>query len=262
MPPSRRSVAVLTLTLAALWPAPWAFCWTDATRTRMIEDALKASPPSLRAVLEAHERRLTRGMIDPSRREEEEVHYQHPAGRGGMAAAGVAFKVGEVRELLLERRSIRQFVYEMGTLAHLISDASFPLNVSDADPREPLYREAYRLFVEKRLARIPFVFDRSRAGELEDGDVERFIMTNVRRAEPNYVLIGPAYTDDGTPATRHALDERSVPYGIASLAYSEAVTGIVLIWRRVWISVNGDMTGTPFLDDTPADRVTIPDRSP
>ena len=262
MLPSPRNIAALTLTLAVLWPAPRAFCWTDATRARMIEDALKASPPSLRAVLEAHERRLIRGMLDPSRREGEEVHYQHPEGRGGMAAAGVAFKVRKVRELLLERRSLRRFVYEMGTLAHLVSDASFPLNVSDADSREPLYREAYRRYVEKVLVRIPFVLDRSRAGELEDGDVERFIMTNVRRAEPNYALIGPAYKDDGTPVTPRALDERSVPFGVASLAYSEAVTGIVLIWRRVWISVNGDMTGTPFLDDTPADRVTIPDRSP
>ena len=262
MPPSPRTIAALTLALTALWPAPQAFCWTDATRTRMIKDALLASPPSLRAVLEAHERRLTRGMLDPSRREGEEVHYQHPEGRGGMAAAGVALKVREVRELLLESRSLRRFVYAMGTLAHLVSDASFPLNVSDADPREPLYREAYRRYIEKKLARIPFILDRSRAGELEDGDVARFIMTNVRRAESNYGLIGPAYRDDGTPATRHALDERSVPFGIASLAYSEAVTGIVLIWRRIWISVDGDMTGTPFLDDTPADRVTIPDRSP
>ncbi len=256
-----RSAAAIALTLAALWPAAPAFCWTEATRTRMIRDALKASPPALRAVLEAHEKRLVRGMLDPSIREDEEVHFQHADGRG-LAAAGVARKMRDVRAILIKQRSLRRFAYEMGTLAHLVSDTAFPLNVSDADEREPLYREAYRRYIETKLDRIPFVLMRSRSGELEDGDVERYIMDSVRRAEPNYALIGRAFRDDGSPASGNALDERSVPFGIASLGYSEAVTGIVLIWRGLWESVNGDMTGTPFLDDSGDEKAAIPKRRP
>ncbi|HET6277533.1 MAG TPA: hypothetical protein VFG08_02000, partial [Candidatus Polarisedimenticolia bacterium] len=48
--------------------------------------------------------------------------------------------------------------------------------------------------------------------------------------------------------SRDALDERSIPFGIASLSYSQATTDIVRLWRYVWISVNGDLSGTPHLD--------------
>jgi hypothetical protein len=228
----------------------------------MIRDALKASPPALLAVLESHRGRLQRGMLDPSEREGEEVHFQHADGRGGLGAAGVAHKVEEVRSLLLKKRSLKEFTYEMGTLAHLIADAAFPLNVSDADPREPRYREAYRQYIETKLDRIPFVFNRARSKELKRGKVDRFIMASVERAVSNYALIGRAFDDEGRPRSRNALDERSVPFGIASLAYSEAVSNVVLIWRAVWISVNGDLTGTPYLDDAPEDKVTISPRRP
>jgi hypothetical protein len=259
--PCPRSAA-LALAILVLCPTAPAFSWTDATRTRMIQDALKASPPTLRDVLEAHGNRLMRGMLDPSQREGEEVHFQHADGRSGLGAKGAAHKVEEVRSLLLKKRSLKRFTYEMGTLAHLIVDASFPLNVSDADPREPLYREAYRKYIETKLDRIPFVFNRGRSKELTEEKVDRFIMSSVKRAESNYALIGRAFDDDGKPRARNALDERSVPFGIASLAYSEAVSNVVLIWRQVWTSVNGDLTGTPYLDDAPEERVAIPPGKP
>ena len=222
--------------------------WTDSTRLRMVQDALKVSPPALKTILDRYREDLRRGMLDPSRREDEEVHYQHGDGSQGMAAAGVARKVVEVREILEEQRSLQRFAYEMGTLAHLMSDVGFPLNASDSDPREPLYREAYRLFIERSLDKIPFVLEPGGPAELRQGDVEGFVMARARQATQGYELIGPAFKNDGTARTRDALDERSIPFGIASLSYSRATSDIVHVWRYVWVSVNGDLTGTPHLD--------------
>src|SRR5881394_2045591 len=154
----RRVVLVLAAVAAASSAAATpAAAWTGATRARMIRDALKVTPPSLNAILEHYRRDLDRGMETPSSYESEEVHYQLADGSAGLAAAAVGQKSAEAQGLLSGKHGLKKFAFEMGTLAHLTADVSFPLNASDADPREPLYREAYRAYVEGVLDRIPFV---------------------------------------------------------------------------------------------------------
>ncbi len=258
MPPrSARGVGVLLL---LGWPAVEALAWTDATRVRMIHDALKVTPPALTLILDKHEKDLESGMIEPSRHEGEEVHFQHADDGRGLGADAVVHKEAEIRALIGERRPLRRFCYEMGFLAHFVADIDFPLNASDRDPREPLYREAYRAYVEKILDKIPFVLERDPAKELEAGDVRAYLLSRAARAGKSYALIGPAFKDDGSPRSPDALDERSVPFGIASLAYSSAVSDIVRLWTHLWKSVNGDLQGTPYLNAPPPEKVTIPAR--
>ena len=170
---SRRARATALIVVAS-WPVVLAQSWTDATRTRMIRDALKISPPALREVLQHYEKDLVRGMLD----------------------------------------------------------------------------------------RIPFVLDRDAPPALEKDDIRGFVRDIARRAGKNYALIGPAFKDDGTPKSPSALDERSVPFGIASLSYSHSTSDIAWIWRHLWVSINGDMHGTPFLGAPPPEKVQVPPRPP
>jgi len=250
------------LVMAIMWPVAPAAAWTDATRQRMLKDALRIAPPALTDILTAYEKQLVRGMLDPSRREDEEVHWQHADDGRGLAAHGVALKDTEIRAMLEERRSPRRIAYEFGTLAHLVADLAFPLSVSDADAREPLYRDAYRRYIESKLGRIPFVFDRQPPPDLVRGNLEAFALASARLAAGNYKPIGPAFRDDGTPAGPQALDERSLPFGIASLSYSHAVSNITWVWMHTWKSVNGDMNGTPALALPPPEKAKVPVRPP
>lgn len=258
---SRRARATALIALA-YWPGALAQSWTDTTRARMIKDALKISPPALREVLQHYEKELLRGMLDPSLHETEEVHYQHADGKRGLAAAGIEHKTQDIIDMLKRQAPFGSVTYEMGVLAHLVSDVEFPLSASDADPREPLYRDAYRKYVEKMLDKIPFVVDREPPAALEKNDIRGFVKDIARRAGQNYKPIGPAFKDDGTPASPSALDERSLPFGITSLSYSHATSDIAWVWRHLWISINGDMRGTPFLGAPPPEKVTVPPRPP
>src|SRR5438445_3771723 len=141
--PQRMARAAGLLILAGL-PAGPVLAWTDGTRLRMVRDALKVSAPALRSLLLYHEKDLTRGMIEPSKHEGEEVHYQHADDARGLAAEAIVHKEDEVRALIRRHSPLRRFSYEMGVLAHFVSDVDFPLNASSRDPREPLYLEAYR----------------------------------------------------------------------------------------------------------------------
>ena len=251
---SRRARAT-GLLLLAFPTVALAQSWTDATRTRMVADALKISPPALRDILDHYRKDLLRGMIDPSSHETEEVHFQLADGRAGLGGVAIDRKVKDIRDLLARRAAFDKITYEMGVLSHLVADVEFPLNASDADPREPLYRDAYCRYIERMLDRIPFVLDRDPPKTLEKDDIRGFVRDIARRAGKNYALIGPAFKDDGTPKSASALDERSVPFGIASLSYSHSTSDIAWIWRHVWVSINGDMQGTPFLGAPPPEKV-------
>ncbi len=226
----------------------------------MIRDALKISPPALRAILARHERDLGRGMLEPSRRENEEVHFQNADDPRGLAIDAALHKEDEIRALLAARRSFRRVAFEMGVFAHLVSDIAFPLNASDRDPREPLYREAYRSYVGTMLDKIPFVLERIPSAAAAKEDLRGTLTAMARRAGRNYALIGPAFKDDGTARSAEAVDERSVPFGIASLSYSGAVNGILRAWMHLWASVEGDMQGTLALTMPPPEAVTLPAR--
>ena len=206
--------------------------------------------------------RHLRFLLDPSRHESEEVHFQLADGKGGLAGIAIDRKVRDIRGLLARRAPFASVTYEMGVLSHLVADVEFPLSASDADPREPLYRDAYSKYVERMLDRIPFVVDRDAPAALEKDDIRGFVRDIARRAGKNYALIGPAFKDDGTPKSPSALDERSVPFGIASLSYSHSTSDIAWIWRHLWVSINGDMHGTPFLGAPPPEKVQVPPRPP
>ena len=98
----RRTRAALA-GLLMLWPAGPALAWTDATRVRMLRDALKVSPPALRDLLERYEKDLVRGMLDPSKHEEEEVHYQDASGKRGLGAVAVARKSAGISQMMVEQ---------------------------------------------------------------------------------------------------------------------------------------------------------------
>ena len=209
----------------------------------MISDALKVAPPGLAAILKKHRKDLERGMTLPSKHEEEEVHFLRAEG-GGLAADAVILKTRQAKDLLAEKGKLDRFAFEAGALAHLVSDVSFPLNASDADPREPLIREAYRTLIERSLDKIPFVLDPAPAPLSDSGGLRAYLVESARRAARSYARISPAFKDDGTPVTPQAVDDRSVPFGVAALAYSQAVNDVVRVWAVLWRESGGDMSGT------------------
>ena len=198
-------------------------------------------------------------MTEPSRHEDEEVHFLRADG-GGLAADAAVLKEKEAKILLSKKGTLPRFAYECGALAHLVADVSFPLNASDSDPREPLVREGYRQLLERLLDKIPFVLDPAPAPLIDSGDLRPYLLESARRAARSYARIAPAFKDDGTPVSPQAVDERSVPFGIGALAYSQAVNDIARIWALLWREAGGDMTGALPLTagTTPAPSKSAP----
>ncbi len=233
--------------LSALVPGP-ALAWTDAARRRMVDDAMKMTPPALNTVLERYRSQLIHGMLDPSREERGErgeEHRQRTAGGYGKAASLMASRAGQAITIIGQPGRLNLAAYAMGSAAHFVADLDFPLNTGE-EAADPVFYASYEAYVEKMLGKFPVVLDRSPAPELDARHLEDFGRAVARRASRFIPPIRDAYTPDGKPRSASAFDERSLPFGVASLSYSQSVNDIARVWNYIWRQAGGDVEGLPF----------------
>jgi len=241
---------ILSAALATVLTATPAFAWTDATRLRMVEDALKLTPPALVSLLERYRSDLVRGMVDPSLEESSEEHRQRTSGVYGMAARMIASRSAQAVAVIGQPGRLKIAVYTLGNVAHYIADVNFPLNDGEGPPGDPNFYSSYQQYVEKILGRFPVVLDRKPSEELRENRLEDFGRAVALRASSYIPSIRAAYTAEGKPKSASAFDERSLPFGVASLSYSRAVNDIANVWGHIWREAGGDMKDLPFAEGT------------
>src|SRR5262245_5125656 len=104
-------------------------------------------------------------------------------------------------------------------------------------------------------ARFPVVLDGKPSPSLGKDRIEEFGLASARRSSAFVDHVRSAYTPAGKRISAAAFDEKSLPFGVASLSYSQAVNDIARLWTHLWRRAGGDITGQPFpLESAPADR--------
>lgn len=232
-------VFVALLVVASATPA---FAWSAATRVVMIDDAIKMMPPSLRKVLEKRRNDVLRGMLEPLTQEDALAH--RPPWEGGTLDASVD---GAARDLVsgaTTRVSFNDVSRRFGLLAHFVADAGFPPGAAGA-VGAPRYAH-FAALCETRRPRFPLVFYGHDNDELQKGDFKAFTLAALERARAEDANLARAYASASGTTDAAAFDDRSVPFAIASLSYSHAVTDIVQAWLQAWRECHGDLSGTPY----------------
>lgn len=235
-------LALLVVPLLLL-PASPAAAWTAPTRIRMAEDAVRLLPPSLRLVLEHQREELLRGALQPMTDEDSPAH--RPPSEGGTLDQEIASRIDAVTAAASKLRSTRDLARRFGELAHFVADASFPPGASGKEGAAR-YQD-FGGFCESRLARIPLVFYGHEDEALEKDDARAFALAVLKQAHDEDGPLAHAYALAGKPPDPAAFDDRSVPFAVASLSYSRAVTHIVRAWLSAWGGANGDLRQTPYL---------------
>jgi len=233
-----------------------AVAWTDATRRRMVDDAIRMTPPALATVLERYRSDLLLGMTDPLKGESGEEHRQHAAGNYGTAADRIALHSKQAVTIIGQPHRLRLAVYAMGTAAHYMADVDFPLNCPPGPVGDPVFYSNYVKYTEKMMPYFLVVLDRKPSPDLAKNRLEAFGKNAALRSSQFVSPIQAAYTPDGKPRSPAHFDEKSVPFGVASLSYSQAVNDIARLWVHLWRSAGGDLGGQPNLPGTPEENST------
>jgi len=217
--------------------------WQPETRVRMVDEAVRFMPASLRIVLETRREAVLRGMLEPMVGEDGPAH--RPRWHQGTLDEQVGLRVEALVDSVEQTAGFDQVARNFGELAHFVADAAFP-PVAGGEDAVARYSD-FAAFCESRRERFPLVFYGHDDPDLENGDFEAFTLRVLREARSEDVDLARAYLEAGDPPAPSAFDDRSIPFAVGSLSYSRTVTYIVRVWLAAWGRANGDLGRTPYM---------------
>jgi hypothetical protein len=247
-----RARTLAAAALAAFAAVSPGFAWTAATRVRMVDDALKLMPPSLRQALEARREALLRGMLTPMTSEDAPGH--RPPWDGGTLPASVEGAAKDVIAGSEGRQPFSEIARKFGVLAHYVADAGFPPGA--AGPSGADRYAHFAAFCQERRGRFPLVFYGHGSVFLAKADDKGFTKAILERARAEDKTLAAAYAAAPSWNDPPSFDDRSVPFAMASLSYSHSVTDIVQAWLSAWARCHGDLGGTPYAGKPATDAST------
>jgi hypothetical protein len=261
MRPSRRALPIAAVLLLGAGPpgAGDARAWTRATDERVVREALRLMPRSMRSVLAPHLDSLVAGTREAASEEPAPIHGFNPSQKPPSAASRLEDLVPRAVAAIDQHKPFAEVARLLGRIAHYAGDLNNPLQVSADDPDEPRYAALYTLYVENNLPKYPLVFYGCDDPALDAARTAReglreFAETTARRSRASYAPIRAAYATEGPRARvpqARKFDERSLPFGVGSLSWSRTVTDTARLWRHVWKHAGGDQAGTPYTGQPP-----------
>jgi len=207
----------------------------------MADAAVRLMPFALGRALTSYRADLLRGMLAPLA--EDGPARRAPWAGGTLDEALEADAQGLV-QVLRSPAPFSAVAGRFGSLAHQVLESGFPPGVSRQDGATRYAH--FAAFCESRRERFPVVFYGHRDEDLDDSNYRAFALAIMDRASQDDRELARAYAAAGNPPDPDAFDDRSVPFAVASLAYSRSINDIVRVWLQIWNRAGGDMNRTPY----------------
>jgi len=215
-----------------------AAAWTPATQIVIAREAARLSPPDLARQIERHKLAFEEGVgapfsdVDPGR------HMKNPDGSGQLDKA-VEEAMRSAVEAIRAHRPFEEVVRRLGRVAHYVADANNPLAASGDDPEERRYFVDYLRYAESAEPRFPLVFYGLQPGLDGARDLSPLLDAALKRGRDLYPMIGGEYRRIDFASGLDRFDDRSTAFGVASVAFSHAVTDVTLALRYIWLTAGG-----------------------
>jgi hypothetical protein len=238
----RVAAGALAALLAASGPAA---AWPASVMESLARDARRLLPRSLAALMHQHEREI----LEQSQRLPPDLAQlmaaDLAAGRLQPETLGALEQHAQEAVELLRERRVSEGIVRLGALFRIPADLADPALMAP-DPGYPsgVTREYYA-FVEASLDKIPVVLDDPPALRLRRDGLGPYWQSVHGRSRSDAGVILVEMFRNGRVTDHRTLDYRSPVFGVASLAYSRAVTSIAATWLTLWRSVGGDLTRMP-----------------
>lgn len=223
-----------------------AWGWTPRTQQTIAWEAARLAPPDLARQLVKHKAAYLRGVLEPFDDTDAARHRKAADGSGALDVAlreAVAGSVAAIRQHL----PFEEIVNRMGIAAHFMADANNPLATSVDDPEAGRYFVDFLRYAETAEPRFPLVFYGIRPGLERAADLSGMLGETLRRGRAMYPMIGLEYRQIDFQSGIGRFDDRSTAFGVASVAFSHAVTDVAVALRYIWLRAGGgdERSGLP-----------------
>ena len=228
--------AALAVALAAI--AVPASAWTPASQQTIASEAARLAPPDLYRQLARNRLAYLQGVADGFGERDPLAHVKHADGTGRLDQA-ITTAVDNAVRAIVAHQPFHEICYRLGIVSHFIADANNPLNSAEDDVDEGRYYADFLTYLESTEPRLQLVFYGFRRDFDGGRDLPVLIAGGLERGRRFYPLVGREYRRVGFASGRQAFDDQSTAFGVASLAYSHAVSDIAEALRYIWLEAGG-----------------------
>ena len=245
-PSTRALVAALGVLAASVGSAG---AWTEASRARMLDDALRLSPPAFARLLGVHEEECRASALAMP---EVEHTWTTPDARE-QAARALEKAVRETVRGITAHRPVVELCRDAGRIALLTADLNDPNRTGRAagGALPPDAVAEFHRYAASVADRVPLVFWGWRDDLAATEDVARMAGETAARSGRDAEGLRQAFYPAGRRVSASTFDDRSVPFAVASLAYSRTVSDTANLFFFVWKEAGGDLAGTPYRQPQP-----------
>lgn len=236
--PTRLTAATLgAAALGGLVASP-AAGWTPESYRVIAASAARLAPPDLHRQISRNRESFLLGAVDPLYDGEPANHVKNPDGSGRLDET-IALAVDNAIRSIEAHRPFNEIVYRLGVAAHYVADANNPLAVAESDPEEARYANDFLHYLASTEPRLRTTFYGFRPEHNGRDDLPRLVDDALRRGRAFYPLVGREYRRIGLRSGVGAFSDRSTAFGVASLAYSHALSDIAEVLRYIWLTAGG-----------------------
>ncbi len=200
--------------------------WTENVYRGILADAVALMPENIQLVVVRYQKELIRGVHEP---------WKGFTNRAQHIDAVIKETKRAVR-MLTKNKSYRDAVRIMGHIAKLVAVLNHPLGPYYSVDN-PVWPTDYDIYIEKnrRNFRIRWSGIRNRPGNADE--LSRLLEASDRKTmKTSRILIDILRKNKKDIA---AYDVRSIPFGVASMTYSRAVSTTALSWLYLWDQAGG-----------------------
>lgn len=235
-----RRIPALALGLVLL--AADASAWTGVLVEALCRDARRLVPPTLSRLIGEREAevlqasaRLPPAVLQPLSRDLFAGELR-PA-----TLATLDAQLSAATDLLRQGR-LSEGVVRLGALLRVPADLSDPVLSAGVEGYPPGVTREYYAFVEASLGKIPVVLSDAPALKLDRSRLPGYWRRLLAQSRSQSPVVRSELFQSGRLVSHRDVDYRSPVFGVASLSYSRAVTGIAATWLAVWREARGDLT--------------------
>ncbi|HVT16784.1 MAG TPA: hypothetical protein VHQ90_11495 [Thermoanaerobaculia bacterium] len=241
-------LVVVGAVLAGVCAPGAAAAWTPRTQLTIAREAGRLAPPDLARQIERRRAAYAAGVLAPFDDSDPARHVKGPPPDSAGELDGVL--LGEVAAAIAAIRAHRPFdevVRRLGTVSHYVADANNPLAAAQQEPELGRYFGDYWRYVEGAEPRFPLIFYGIDSGLEQTPDLSPLVGRALGRGRALAPLVAEEYRRIGFASGIGRFDDRSTAFGVASLAFSHAVTDVALVLRYIWLQAGGadERSGLP-----------------
>ncbi|HEV7518807.1 MAG TPA: hypothetical protein VGR07_21115 [Thermoanaerobaculia bacterium] len=234
---ARRCLLLAAALLVAVATPP-AVAWTPATQATIAREAARLAPPDLARQIARHKADYQAGVAAPFADTDALRHMRNPDGEGSLDRVIAAEAEGAVAAIR-GHQPFAEVVRRLGTVAHFVADADNPLAASGDDPEEGRYFADFLRYAESAEPRFPLIFYGAWPALNTPRDLDALLAESLRRGRELYPTVGREYRRIDFASGLGRFDDRSSAFGVASVAWSHAVTDVALVLRYIWLRAGG-----------------------